>query len=67
VAQGDRALDANPIGPRHMEIGMAHARPGDPDQDLGSARYGDRNVLQSQGLAGGMRPDGEHRSRPASV
>ena len=62
VAEGDRQLDARLRAVDDVEVGVAHPAAGDAHADLGAGRLGQRHVLQPQGLAGGVKPDGPHRS-----
>jgi hypothetical protein len=62
MPQRQRAFHPQAIGPRDVEIGVAHPGARHLDQDLGAARLGDRQLIESQWLAGGVRPDSEHRS-----
>ena len=60
--EGDLALD-------HVQIGVADAAGGDPDEDLAAPRLRDRDLLQLERRAGGREHRRQHRPRhvPASL
>ena len=61
VAEGDRQLDARLRAVGDVEVGVAHPAAGDAHADLGAGRLGQGHLLQPQGLARGVKPDGPHR------
>ena len=67
VAQRARQIDPRLHAVDDVQVRVAHARSRDADADLRAGRLGQRHVLDTQRLAGGVEANGAHRSASGSA